>query len=110
MIAALRIAHEVGGSDLGRVLRTLGSLVREDARTRGEIAARQSWTLAAARLAIAAPWVTLALLLTRPETVNAYRSAAGAMVLVICAVLTVIAYRVMMAIGRLPDEPRLVRS
>jgi tight adherence protein B len=106
VIASLRVAREVGGTDLGLVLRTLSSLLRADLRTRGEIEARQSWTVSAARLAVAAPWITLALLCTRPEAASAYRSALGAMILVICAGLTVVAYRLMLLIGRLPAEPR----
>lgn len=106
VIASMRIAREVGGTDLGLVLRTLSSLLRSDMRTRGEIEARQSWTVSAARLAVAAPWVTLALLCTRPEAASAYRSALGAIILVIAAALTLLAYRVMLLIGRLPSEPR----
>ena len=106
VIAAIRIAREVGGTDLGIVLRTLSSLLRADLRTRGEIEARQSWTVSAARLAVAAPWVTLALLCTRPEAAAAYRTFTGAVILVVSAGLTVIAYRVMLLIGRLPSEPR----
>lgn len=107
--AALRIAREVGGTDLGRVLRTLAEFLRSDARMRGEIEARQSWTVNAARLAVAAPWITLALLCTRPETVLAYRTAAGSLVLAGAAVLSVLAYRLMIAVGRLPAEPRVLR-
>ncbi|MGI9136315.1 MAG: type II secretion system F family protein [Candidatus Nanopelagicales bacterium] len=106
VIAALRIAREVGGTDLGIVLRTLSSLLRADLRMRGEIEARQSWTVSAARLAVAAPWITLALLSTRPEAAAAYRSTLGAVILIICTGVTVLAYRLMLAIGRLPDEPR----
>lgn len=109
VIAALRIAREVGGTDLGVVLRTLSALLREDARTRGDIEARQSWTVNAARVAVAAPWVTLVMLSTRPETVTAYRSATGALVLVAALAMSIAAYRVMMAIGRLPIEQRIVR-
>jgi tight adherence protein B len=108
VVASLRIAREVGGTDLGSVLRTLSTLLREDARTRGEIEARQSWTVAAARMAVAAPWVTLALLSTRPEGMAAYQTALGALVLLIAAGASVLAYRMMMAIGRLPIEPRLI--
>ena len=108
VIASLRIAREVGGTDLGGVLRTLSTLLREDARTRGEIEARQSWTIAAARMAVAAPWVTLALLSTRPEGMAAYQSVLGAMVLIVAAVASLLAYRMMMAIGHLPVEPRLI--
>ena len=106
VIASLHVAREVGGTDLGLVLRTLSSLLRADLRTRGEIEARQRWTVSAARLAVAAPWITLALLCTRPEAASAYRSALGALILVICAGLTVVAYRLMVLIGRLPAEPR----
>lgn len=108
VVAALRVARDVGGSDLGRVLRELSVVLREDARTRGEIEARQSWTVSAARLAVAAPWLTLALLCTRPGAVDAYRTSTGAVVLVAAAVMSLVAYRVMMRIGRLPGEPRLV--
>lgn len=108
VVAALRIAREVGGTDLGRVLRTLSELLREDARTRGEIEARQSWTVNAARLAVAAPWITLALLSTRPETVTAYATATGAVVLVVAAGLSVLAYRLMLLIGRVPAEQRVL--
>lgn len=110
VVAALRIAREVGGNDLGNVLRSLSALLREDARTRGDIEAKQSWTVNAARLAVAAPWLTLALLCTRPEAVRAYGSIEGALVLLVAAVMSLAAYRAMVAIGRLPTEPRMVRS
>lgn len=108
VIVSLGIAREVGGSDLGRVLATLSDFLRQDARARGEIEARQSWTVNAARVAVAAPWITLLLLCTRPETVAAYSTAVGALILVGSALLSVVAYRVMTAIGKLPDEPRVL--
>ncbi len=108
VIVSLGIAREVGGSDLGRVLATLSDFLRQDARARGEIEARQSWTVNAARVAVAAPWITLLLLCTRPETVAAYSTPAGAAILIGSAALSVVAYRVMTAIGRLPDEPRVL--
>ena len=72
IVEALRITRDVGGTDLGRLLRTLSTFLREDVRTRGELEARQSWTVNAARLAVAAPWIVLALLATRPEAAAAY--------------------------------------
>ncbi len=108
VVIALGIAREVGGSDLGRVLSTLSEFLREDARTRGEIEARQSWTVNGARIAVAAPWITLALLCTRPEAMAAYSTAMGAVILIGAAVLSVVAYRVMIALGRLPNEPRVM--
>jgi len=106
VVAALAVAWDVGGTDLGTVLRTLAVLLREDARARGDIEARQSWTVNAARVSVAAPWVTLALLCTRPEAAAAFGTAMGALVLVIAALISMVAYRLMMMIGRLPQERR----
>jgi tight adherence protein B len=41
----MRVAREVGGSDLGSVLRTLSDLLRSDARTRAELETRQGWVV-----------------------------------------------------------------
>ncbi|MEZ5117113.1 MAG: type II secretion system F family protein [Candidatus Nanopelagicales bacterium] len=108
VVASLRTAREVGGSDLGTVLRTLSEFLREDARTRGEIEARQSWSVNAARLAVAAPWVTLLLLSARQEAVQAYNSTEGLLVLAVAAGLSVVAYRLMLRIGRIPVEQRVL--
>ncbi|MGF0116168.1 type II secretion system F family protein [Promicromonospora sp. Marseille-Q5078] len=109
IVEALRLTREVGGTDLGRLLRTLSSFLREDVRTRGELEARQSWTVNGARLAAAGPWVVLAFLATRPETAQAYNSAAGVAVLAAGAVTSVVAYWLMRRIGRLPEEGRVLR-
>ena len=109
LVESLRIAREVGGSDLGRLLRTLSTFLREDARTRAELETRQGWTVNAARLAVAAPWVVLALLCTRPDSVQAYSRPAGILVLATGAVLSLVAYRVMVHVGRLPEESRVLR-
>ncbi len=109
LVESLRIARDVGGSDLGRLLRTLSAFLREDARTRGELETRQSWTVNGARLAVAAPWIVLALLATRPQAVAAYDRPAGAAVLLIGAACTLVAYRIMIRIGRLPEEQRVLR-
>jgi tight adherence protein B len=106
----LRMAREVGGSDVSRVLRTLAAFLREDARTRGEIEARQSWTVSAARLALVAPWVVLVLLaIGSRETVTAYNRPAGVVVLGIGGGVSVLAYRLMLRLGRLPVDPRILR-
>lgn len=109
LIESLRIAREVGGSDLGRLLRTLSVFLREDSRTRAELETRQSWTVNAARLAVAAPWIVLAMLSTRPESVQAYSTGTGALILLSGAVLTGVAYWIMVRIGRLPEDERVLR-
>jgi len=109
IVEALRVTREVGGTDVGSMLRALSEFLRDDARTRGELEARQSWTVNAARLAVCAPWVVLALLATRPGGVAAYNSAAGATVLAAGALASLVAYRLMVSIGRLPEEARVLR-
>lgn len=106
---SLRVARAVGGGELGKLLRTLSGFLRENARTRGELESRQSWTINAARLAVAAPWVMLGLLGLHPEAVAAYDSAAGFVVLGAGGVLSVVAYRLMLRIARLPEERRVLR-
>ena len=63
----------------------------------------------AARLAVAAPWIVLALLSTRPEAAAAYDTPAGFAVLAVGGACTVVAYLLMLRIARLPDDPRVLR-
>lgn len=109
LIESLRMAREVGGSDLGRMLRTLSIFLREDARTRAELETRQSWTVNAARLAVAAPWLVLLILSGRRESVAAYSSLTGVGVLAGGAAMSAIAYWAMLRIARLPEEGRVLR-
>ena len=109
IVEALRLAHEVGGTDLGTLLRSLSQMLREDMRTRGELEARQSWTVNGAKVAVAAPWLVLALLSTRPQAAAAYATTTGAVILLVGAVVSVIAYRLMLRLGRLPEEERMLR-
>lgn len=106
---SLRLAREVGGTDLGRLLRTLSAFLREDARTRAELETRQGWTVNAARLAVASPWLVLLLLATQASNLTAFDSATGRALLAGGAAVTVLAYRLMLRIGRLPEEQRVLR-
>jgi tight adherence protein B len=106
ILETLRMAREVGGTDLTAVLRGLSAYLREDATLRAEVSARQSWIRNAARLGVAAPWLLLLVLASRPETLQAYDSAAGT-ALILCGVgVSVVAYRLMIGLGRLPEERR----
>lgn len=105
----MRLAREVGGSDLGTVLRTLSELLRADARTRSELETRQGWVVNAARLAVAAPWIVLLLLGTQSTTLQAYNSTGGVVLLGVGAVVCIVAYRIMLRIGQLPEERRVLR-
>ena len=105
IIEALKMARQVGGTELTGVLRALSSSVRADAVLRGEVEAKQSWIRGAAVLGVTAPWVILVLLALRPEGAQAYASPEGVVVIIAGAAVSVIAFRIMIRIGRLP-EPR----
>ncbi|GGE85577.1 type II secretion system F family protein [Mycetocola zhadangensis] len=106
IIETLRMAREVGGADLATVLRSLSAYLRSDHAIRSEVEARQSWIKSAAKLGVAAPWLILLLLSTRPEASVAYNSPGGAVLIAVGAAVSVIAYRIMLALGRLPQERR----
>lgn len=108
IVRTLILAHRVGGRELGRVLRTLSEFLREDVATRREIEARQSWTVVAARVAASAPWLVLALVASRPQGAAAFDTPTGVMVLLVGAAVTVVGYRLMMRLGRLAEEPRVL--
>ena len=105
IVETLRMARQVGGTELIGVLRALSSSVRADAALRGEVEARQSWIRGAAVLGAVAPWVVLGLLVLRPEGASAYGTPEGVAVICGGALVSVAAFRIMIRIGRLP-EPR----
>ena len=109
VIEALRITGSVGGSELGRLLRTLSEFLREEQKIRGELEARQSWTAGSAKVAAAAPWVVLGLLSTRSDTAAAFDTPLGLALLASAAVLTVGAYWLMLKIAQLPTDARVLR-
>jgi tight adherence protein B len=106
LIETVRMARDVGGTELPTVLRNLAGSLRAELAVRAEAEARQSWVVSAARLGVAAPWIVLLLLSSRPEAASAYNSPPGLLVLGTGLVITAIAYRAMVALGRLPGERR----
>jgi len=106
ILETLRMSRDVGGGELTTILRSLGSYLREEAALRSEIEARQSWVMNAAKLGVAAPWIVLVLLATRPEAGAAYGTPAGTALIVAGLAISAVAYRIMIGIGRLPEERR----
>lgn len=106
IVETLRMARQVGGTELPSVLRSLAASVRQEVALRGEVTARQSWVRGAAVVGVIAPWAILGMLLTRPEGAAAYSTGQGIVIIVIAAVVSFFAYRIMMRIGRLPQQAR----
>jgi tight adherence protein B len=105
IIETLRMARQVGGTELTSVLRALATSVRAEANLRAEVEARQSWIRGAAVLGVVAPWVVLVLLALRPEGARAYSTPEGMALVLAGAAVSLVAFRLMLRIGRLP-EPR----
>ena len=108
VVEGLRIAREVGGGELGRLLRNLSGYLRDEAHTRSELEARQAWAVNGARLAVSAPWVVLLLMSVQSDVIRRYASPAGTVILVVGAAVCLAAFRAMMRIGRLPVERRIL--
>lgn len=108
VVEGLRIAREVGGGELGRLLRNLSGYLRDETRIRSELEARQAWAVNGARLAVAAPWLVLLLMSVQSDVIRRYASPAGMVVLANGLAACLIAYRAMMRIGRLPVERRIL--
>ncbi|HLN77889.1 MAG TPA: type II secretion system F family protein [Nocardioidaceae bacterium] len=108
VVEGLRIAREVGGGELGRLLRSLSGYLRDDARTRSELESRQAWAVNGARLAVAAPWLVLLMLSFQREVISRYASVAGVVVLAVGGACCLLAYTLMVRVGRLPQERRIL--
>lgn len=106
LVETLRLAREVGGAELTAILRALALWLRQDHAARAEALARRSWIVVAARLGLAAPWIVLALLSTRPEAAAAYNTPTGTAVVIGCLGASVLAYGIMRRVGRLPEPKR----
>lgn len=107
LVEAVRVAHDVGGTHVIDVLRELADQVRRDRNLRREIEAKQSWVRVAARVGVAAPWVVLVLLSFRSEAAHAYNSPVGLTLIVCGLALSVVAYRLMLSLGRSPMARRV---
>jgi tight adherence protein B len=106
IIEALRMAHEVGGPELPRILSELQTSVRADWQVREDALAKQAWIRAASKLGVAAPWIVLVLISGRPETQSSYSEPAGIALLVVGAVVSGFAFKLMQKLGTLPQEKR----
>lgn len=96
----LQINHKLGGAGLAELLTNHSLRARRRNGQQLILATKVSATLAMARLGVCAPWVLLALLLSRPESANSFNSAAGVTLLLGGLAVSVLAYRLTSLLGR----------
>ena len=104
----LAMAHQVGGCDLVRVLRATSDAIREELRITNEVRARWSWTVTAARVAAAAPYLVVLMMSLRPEAAAAFATPGGTIVLLCGSGAILMGYRLMLRAAKLPEEKRLL--
>jgi len=104
----LSVANETGGTRVGDVLAALSASVAGETRLRAAHDAaltEQRWT---AGVALAAPWVILALsIATNPQAALAFSTAEGAVVVGIGLAATVSGYVLAMRLAALSEAPRM---
>lgn len=103
----LRLVSASGSESLAASLRDQSANLRRDLVLAGQIEAKQGWVAGTAKIAVAAPWIVVAMLSTRTENAAAYNSAAGIAILFLGFVISLFAYRLVHLLGGLPETPRV---
>lgn len=101
-----RIAHVSGGRGYLAALRNQSAQLRSENAVWSEIQTKQNWVLSTAKLAIFAPWLVLLLLGFRRETAEAFNTETGLAVLVIGLVASILAFKLIKTLGKLPIRKR----
>jgi tight adherence protein B len=106
----LIVANESGGHRVGEVLAALSASVAGESRLRQAHEAAMTEQRVTAGVALAAPWVILALsIATNPQAALAFSTAEGAVVVAIGLVLTISGWILSARIASLSDTPRMFK-
>ena len=105
-IEITRLASASGGRGYLNALRAQSLQLRLENSTWSEINVKQNWVLGTAKLAVLAPWLILVLLSLRPETAIAFQSESGLAVLALGTFASLLAFRLIKTLGRLPPRQR----
>lgn len=106
-VALVALAQRFGGKGLSAALKAHSKRVREVNAIRAQYRVRTNATKSVARLGVAAPWVILGLLLSRPETADAFTTTTGIGILLAGLAACVLAYRLITLLGRLPKTVKV---
>lgn len=107
-IELTRLAHLSGGRGYLAALRSQTAQLRIENATWKEIQVKQNWVLSTAKLAVLAPWLVLLVLGSRAETAAAFETETGITVLVIGLAASLLAFKLIKVLGRLPSRRRVL--
>lgn len=106
-VATVSLAHRTGGQNLLQALSHHAASVRFELASRGDIRARQNAILSVSKLGLLAPWVLVAVLSVNEQTRNAFNLPLGQTLLVAGFAVSFIAYRLVVAAGRISSFSRI---
>lgn len=109
LVELLRMVNEIGATNYHGILREQARALRSDLALWGAIETKQSWVLGTAKLAIAAPWLIVGLLASRPENAEVYSSAGGSTLLLLGLGVSGFAYYLIHLLGALPTAKRVLQ-
>lgn len=107
-IEITRLASLSGGNGYLAALRAQSLQLRLENANWAEIAVKQNWVLASAKLAVLAPWLVLVLLGMKPETSSAFQTETGLFVLGFGLVASLLAFRLIRFLGAMPKRKRIL--
>jgi tight adherence protein B len=107
-IELLRLVNDSGGAGFISALRHQASAIRQESNIAQQIAAKQGWVIGTAKIAVAAPWLIVALLATRPENARAYASVEGSLLLLFGLLASIFAIRLITLIGTIDRSQRVL--
>jgi tight adherence protein B len=107
LIELLQVVLAAGGQGYQESLRNQSRQLREDLNLWGQLESKQGWVAGTAKMAVAAPWIVVAMLSARAENAAIYNTQEGASVLILGFVVSIVAYRFIHLLGALPLTPRV---
>jgi tight adherence protein B len=107
-IEITRLASVSGGNGYLAALRAQSLQLRLENSNWNDIAVKQNWVLASAKLAVLAPWLVLVLLSMKPETSAAFQTETGLLVLGFGLAASLLAFRLIRFLGAIPERKRIL--
>lgn len=107
LLELIRIVHLSGGAGYLESLTAQAQITRSDIATWGELESKQGWVTGTAKLALAAPWIIVLFLASRPENVEIYNTTEGLTILLLGLTVSLIAYRLIGLLGNLAKPKRV---
>lgn len=102
-VHTIELAHRQGGNSISTLLSHFARDLRSQQQLIHEVRGRQAVTATSAKVAVAAPWVVLAMTCTREDVRSTYSTSTGIVVLVVIALVSFGSYLLMQSIAKIPE-------